>query len=150
WKQSIVAGELPDRRANSMVKFRKFLCACFGNIALLFLLVSFSTLPRVFHIPQASELLYPDQPLDEKTILITLLAQTLARLIFLQPVLVCFLYGMAWWTVRRGKASGRPWAIAASIVMILQGVLPILLAVRFWHEMSSPGLALEGFIAIFV
>jgi len=133
-----------------MIKFRRFLCACFGNIALLFLLVSFSTLPRVFHVLQPSDLRYPDQPLDEKAILVMLLAQTLARLIYLQPVLVCFLYSMAWWTVRRGKASGRGWAIAASIVMILQGVLPIVLAVRFWREMSSPGLALEGFIAIFV
>jgi Zn-dependent protease len=130
-----------------MIKFRRFLCACFGNIALLFLLVSFSTLPRVFHLPQASGVPYPDQPLDEKIILITLLAQILARLIFLQPVLVSFLYGMAWWKVKQGKPSGRGWAIAASILMIFQGVPPILIALRYSHQMS--GLALQGFIAIF-
>jgi len=130
-----------------MIKLRRFLCACFANISLLFLVVSFSTLPRVFHLPQVSASLYPDQPLNEKAILISLLAQTMARLIFLQPVLIAFLYGMAWWKVKHGKPSGRGWAIAASSVMILQGVPPILMAVRYWHEMS--GLALEGFVAIF-
>jgi Zn-dependent protease len=130
-----------------MIKFRKFLCACFGNIALLFLLVSFSTLPRVFHIPQTSELPYPDQPLNERTILIALLLQILARLIFLQPTLIAFLYGMAWWKVKQGKPSGRGWAIAANTLIVLQGVPPILLALRYWHQMS--GLALQGFFAIF-
>jgi len=79
--------------------------------------------------------------------MVVFLVHAMARLIFLQPALIAFLYGMAWWKVKRGKASGRGWAIGASTLMILQGVPPILLALCYRHQMS--GLALEGFAAIF-
>src|SRR5712692_524890 len=36
-------------------------------------------------------------------------------------------FGMAWWTARKGKASARGWAIAASLGCLILGILPVIL-----------------------
>jgi Zn-dependent protease len=127
-----------------MVKLRKFLCACFGQVALLFLVVSITCAPRIFTFDAGYE---PDQISREvwRQIAVAVLL-LLARLIFAIPLVLTVLYGMAWWTVRKGKASGRRWAIAASIVMIAQGIPVIALTAYTGRE--DHGLAFEGGIVL--
>ena len=129
-----------------MLRFKKILCACFGNIALVFILVSVSTLPHVFSTSHAEEFRLTPQQWTLQRELLRVLAETLARLIFLLPLILGVLYGMAWWTVRSGKPSGRKWTIAASVAMILQGIPQIVITCVAWDKLS--GLALEGFLAL--
>lgn len=105
-----------------MIKLRKFLCFCFGSLALLFLFVSFGILPFLLSISQ--EFAFNDtmsRTTIEKIILI--FATAVACLILLSPLLVTFLNGMAWWTIKQGKASARGWSIAASMSLIVSGSL---------------------------
>ena len=46
-------------------------------------------------------------------------------LIIASPLLVTFLNGMAWWTIKNGRPSGRGWAIAASLSLVVSGILII-------------------------
>jgi Zn-dependent protease len=129
-----------------MLRLKKFLCACFGNVALVFILVSVSTIPHVFQARQAQDFQLTPQEWTLPRELLMVLTDTLARLIFLLPLVLGVLYGMAWWTVKNGKPSGRKWAIAASVAMILQGIPQIVITFLAWHQLS--GLALEGFLAL--
>jgi hypothetical protein len=43
------------------------------------------------------------------------------------PLALAALYGMAWWTAKKGKSSSRGWAIAASLAMLLLSI-PLLIA----------------------
>jgi hypothetical protein len=48
-------------------------------------------------------------------------------------LLVAFTYGMTWWTFIKGKASGRGWGLAASLINILFFVLSFFLSVFHRH-----------------
>lgn len=45
------------------------------------------------------------------------------------PSALCF--GMAWWTIRSGKAYGRRWAIAASVLVLLPAIPLLILSLSF-------------------
>jgi hypothetical protein len=106
-----------------VLKLRKFLCGCFGGFALLFLFVSFGTLPFLLNISKefAFDDTLPTTTPFEK--IIFFFAAALVSLILLSPLLVTFLNGMAWWTIKQKKASARGWAIAASLTLIVSGIL---------------------------
>jgi hypothetical protein len=53
-------------------------------------------------------------------------------LIIASPLLVTFLNGMAWWTIKNGRPSGRGWAIAASLSLVVSGILIILPMWNTW------------------
>jgi hypothetical protein len=131
-----------------MLKLRKVLCTCFAQVALLFLLVSVTATPRILTLGDGHES-GPFQANPSAGFLLQIAAiflRLLAHFIFALPLLLTTLYGMAWWTVKTGKTSGRRWAVAASIAMILQGVPQLALTLYFWNETS--GLALEGLIVL--
>ena len=110
-----------------MLKLRKFLCGCFGFLALLFVMVSFGTVSHHLHSSNEPGFnsVWPNRtPLDKIFSLFMLL---LSKLILAMPPVLGFLYGMACWTIRQGKASGRRWAIAASLGMLVLSV-PLLVA----------------------
>jgi tetratricopeptide (TPR) repeat protein len=125
-----------------MLKFKKFLCVCFGNVALLFAVVSFEMVPhllRAAHWREFQNTLASADPAFRNDSAVLLF---LANLIFAMPPLIACLFGMAWWTLRRGKPSGRRWAIAASVAMLVLCV-PLLVAIVFAARYAghSPGLA---------
>ena len=62
------------------------------------------------------------------------------------PVGLAIFYGMAWWTVKRGKVSGRLWAIAASVAMLL--LLVPFLVVTYFALTYAPRGAGMGFLII--
>lgn len=103
-----------------MLKLRKFLCGCFAFMAPLFLFVSAFTIPFLFsqtnslHLPAEADGVLPSVKL------IAILLQFLAIMILVMPLVLGVLYGMAWWAIRKGKATGRRWAIAASVAMLVQ------------------------------
>jgi hypothetical protein len=70
----------------------------------------------------------------------------LSRLIFALPLILGLLYGMAWWTVKNGRRSGRGWAIAASVVMLLHGIPMLITTYYVWSY--GPGLARTGFLIL--
>lgn len=125
-----------------MVKLRRFLCGCFGNFALLFLLVSFGTIPFALRLSHESgiESIRPTITPFEKIIVIAVTA--LATLVLAIPAVVAFLNGMAWWTVRKSKNSGRGWAIAASLSLILSSI-PIALPLLGSRKYFSGGLFVD-------
>lgn len=105
-----------------MLKLRKFLCGCFGYIAAIYLFAAFFTLQSLFH-PHST---YHSVPLTHDTTLpsplLSIILLALSNVIRVMPLVLGALYGVAWWTVKQGKASGRGWAIAASLVMVLQTI----------------------------
>ena len=131
-----------------MLTLRKLLRVCFGNVALLFLFVSLTTVPRIFrfHPMHAHRHYSAVQSMVMSPDVISIAAMVLSRLVFAIPLALTILYGMAWWTLKTGKTSGRRWAVAASVAMILQGIPQIVLTCFFWKQLS--GLALEGFLAL--
>lgn len=109
-----------------MLKLRKLLCRCFGFLAMVFLFASYWAVQGLFlyfRDPGAYDLA-PSYKVSLRIISFVLFA--LSRFIGVMPLVMAFLFGMAWWTVKKGKASGRRWAIAASLLLALS-VLPILL-----------------------
>jgi hypothetical protein len=131
-----------------MIKLRKFLCTCFAQVALLFLLVSVGTTPRMFTLGEGASTgnFQSNAGNDFSLQLAAIFFHLLARVIFALPLILAALYGMAWWTVKTGKPSGRWWAIAASIAMVLQGIPQLALTIYFWTE--ARGLAFEGLIVL--
>jgi hypothetical protein len=123
-----------------MLKLRKFLCWWFGAISLFFLFVSslmVTGFQRFFlengignHRSWTGEA--PWQLILEAVI------YPLIMLIFASPLLVTIFNGMAWWTVKHGKASGRGWAIGASLSTIFTGFLIVLPALFFGVGESAP------------
>lgn len=131
-----------------MLTLRKFLCVCFGNLALLFLVVSVTAVPRIFSFQHAHAHRYqaPTHSAVLSPELISIIVVVVRSLIFAIPLVMTVLYGMAWWTVKNGKASGRLWAIAASAVMVLQGIPILFMTYIAWIE--GPSLALKGFLVL--
>jgi len=46
----------------------------------------------------------------------------LIKILVVMPPVLAFLYGMAWWTVKKGKASAGGWAISTSLAIFLQSI----------------------------
>jgi hypothetical protein len=129
-----------------MLKLRKFLCWWFGFLALIFLMTSFHMAQRHLHSSHGPGFssAWPIRTPLEKTFSLFMLS--LSKLILAMPPVLGVLYGMAWWTVRQGKASGRRWAIAASLGMLLLSV-PLLVASCF-IVMYSPRVAVTFLIFV--
>jgi hypothetical protein len=105
-----------------MLKLRRFLCACFGNFALVFIIVSITTVPRLFHYYHARGILSPTPGAIYHNKPVSIFLIVLLITILVSPLLVAFLNGMAWWTVRKSETSARGWAIAASLSLILSSI----------------------------
>ena len=103
-----------------MFTLRKLLRACFANAALIYAVASCSLIPLLFQM-HASNRVFLDNALRTPTLLENLLL-LLAQFIFILPVLLTALNGIAWWALRTGKKSARIWALAASLSLLLTGI----------------------------
>lgn len=106
-----------------MRKFRKLLVGVFSFVASLEILISLIAIPAFFGFIKGSlshqNLLDPYGPavrLGQGLLLIAI------ALLFAMPPVAGWLYGMAWWKLKRGRPSGRGWAIAASVAILVQGL----------------------------
>lgn len=115
-----------------MLKLRKFLCGCFGYLALIFFIISFGSVPNLLRFIHGIgiENALPSITLTQK--IISIVISVLASLIIAIPLLVTFLNGIAWWAVKNGKASGRGWAISASLSLIIASVSLVLPMKDIW------------------
>ena len=120
-----------DRTAK-LLQLRKFLCGCYGAFTLLYIFVSFGTVPRIARFSQeiAINSIMPDRTPAQN--ILTIFVSALAMLILAIPLVVAFLNGMAWWTVKKGKTSARGWAIAASISLLLSSIPLVLPMIYSW------------------
>jgi hypothetical protein len=106
-----------------MLRLRKFLIGAFVYIAASGALISLFAVPACISLVKAGvthqQIWNPQGPSAPigRTASVTGLA-----LLFGMPPIVAFLYGMAWWKLRRGAPSGRRWAIAASCSILVQGI----------------------------
>jgi Peptidase family M50 len=102
-----------------MSKLGKFLSWCFGLEALCFLPISLIVLWTVL-----TNILRPAHP---GTASLTVAKAVVVAALFM--LLACApLFGMAWWTTWKGKASAQGWAIAASVTNTILGLAPALLS----------------------
>jgi len=95
------------------------MCGCFRFLALLFVVVSISTLSLLFRPSHAHNILPGTQSPAGPGNLLSIFLHLLIGVLRVTPTLLAFLYGMAWWRLKAGKASGRSWAIAASLAILL-------------------------------
>jgi hypothetical protein len=100
---------------------RQILRTCFANAALIYLVASTSLIPVLYRMQASNREFLSNAPrtptFTEQMLLL------LSQLIFATPVILALLNGMAWWTLRTGKKSGRVWAIAASLSLILSSTM---------------------------
>jgi hypothetical protein len=119
-----------------MLRLRKFLRGCFGYLALLFLLISTSTIPSLFHPfheHRAAQLaIDTDLPLE----LLHILLGVFQKLVLVMPLALGILYAIAWWTFSHGQRSARRWAIASSMAALLQGI-PVCIGI-YYSWIDSP------------
>jgi hypothetical protein len=99
-------------------QLRRFLSGCFGFFALSFLLAAITTVPLASRIPGSSLALraHGASPHEQWAML------SLSKFLFILPLILGYLFAMAWWTTRKGKASARAWALAASLLIALQSI----------------------------
>jgi len=121
-----------------MLKLRKFLCGCFGLLALLYLPFSVSTIPALLYSPKINGLLPVTPAGFAFWRFIALFYREFARIMLATPLLLGLLYGMVWWTFKEGRTSARSWAIAASLASILMS-LPILVTTIYLSSHAAPG-----------
>ncbi|MGA2653529.1 MAG: M50 family metallopeptidase [Terracidiphilus sp.] len=72
----------------------------------------------------------------------------LALLVATLPIPLTALYATAWWTIRQAKRSARSWALAASIVTVLQGIAFVIPFFAYQGQMSV--ILSEGFIFLLI
>jgi hypothetical protein len=103
-----------------MSKLRAFLCGSFGFLASVFLFISISTVPKLLPFSHAAS-----------SVLATrgIVAMLVDKLILSMPLVLAVCCGMAWWRVKAGKRSGRGWAIAASLALLLLSI-PLMIGKR--------------------
>lgn len=113
-----------------MLTLRKLLASAFGTVALIAGLVSLGTTVPLLHPPYH----FHSVPLHgEQTPWLRLWSTVLlglVMLLLLSPPVLAGLYGMAWWTLKRAKASARKWAIAASTAILVHS-LPLLVVIAY-------------------
>ena len=104
-----------------MLTLRKLMHVCFANAAILFFVCSITAVPFFFKMQEY----YKSAPADSLPVLTISqsLLLDLGNFIVLSPVLITFVNGMAWWTLRAGKTSARFWALAASLTFLLMSGL---------------------------
>ena len=95
-----------------MHDLRKFMCWIYATSSLLGLWTAFWFIPGIIHRD------YAQFPL--RSLLVSAVFPTMATI-----------YGVAWWTVWKGKTSARGWGIAASLTNILIP-LQIIIFSRNW------------------
>lgn len=103
-----------------MLILRKLVRACFANAALIYLIASCSVLPALFRMRASNRDFLQDAP-RTPTLLESLLL-LLAQFIFVLPILLTAINGIAWWNLRAGKKSARMWALTASLSLLLTGI----------------------------
>lgn len=131
-----------------MLKLRKLLPGVFPFVAALFVLVSFGSVSRLILSARSPHHFLIHRDLSPWMQGLSLVLLALSELILAMPPLVAFLYGMAWWKLRGGKPSGRGWAIAASVSMLVQAV-PLYTATLYIYRYSSRGAGgLNAFLLI--
>lgn len=113
-----------------MLKFRRLLGSTFGFLALVFLLASVSVVPVALRAFRDGSLLPPGTHAAMHPVMLTGTLRIFLGVFLLIPPVFALCFGMAAWTIRRGVPSARPWALAASAVVLLQTV-PLLLAMGF-------------------
>lgn len=99
-----------------MSGFAKFLSWCFGIAALLNAAAAAGALSVVLRPEYLRQL--------EHSGASALLVAAIVLLLFGSVAV----FGMAWWTTRKGTASARLWAIAASVLSVLLGLGPAILS----------------------
>ena len=104
-----------------MPTLRKILRTCFAYSALIYLVASSSLIPVLYRMQVSKRAILADAPraptFTEQMMLM------LSQLIFATPLILALFTGMAWWTLRTGKKSGRVWAIAASLSLLLSSAM---------------------------
>ena len=130
-----------------MVKLRKFLCACFGFVALLYGFVAFGT---VRHLGRALHADHQPGPYSPPPWLAVVGLHALAYLIRLSPLVIAVLCAAAWFTLRSGKSSGRRWAIAASTALLLVDAVLAISLVIIWAYVRNQNSAAAGWWAFFL
>lgn len=110
-----------------MVRLKRFLGGTFSCFAVVFLVLSISSASLALRVIRGQSLTLPSYhhyghsaPPSGFLLFFSLLA----------PPILAFCFGMASLTIRRGKPSARPWAIASSILMLLLS-LPFLISALF-------------------
>jgi len=104
-----------------MPRLRTFLHGCFAYATFLYFLASVLIVKEIFR----SSLAHPFHRIAHKPLslsLFPLLLWALGILFRMMPVILTVTSGMAWWTLKAGKASGRVWAIAASTSILLASI----------------------------
>lgn len=128
-----------------MPGLRKFLRGCFAYSALLYVLVAVKTLQSLFK----ESLLFDRMPqVDQESARLKLLAVSILVLhdfLYILPLLLAVVFGIAWWTLRNGRPSARRWAIAASIAMLVSAV-PLLPAAYFMATYGYRSMATSVFM----
>jgi hypothetical protein len=128
-----------------MVTVRRLLQSAFGFVALIYISASFVTLA---HLPAFLSRFSPYQPagdLQEHATLLRLASlsiRILSVLVITLPLPLAALYCTTWWILQARKTSARIWALAASVVTILQGIPILVLTLRDWDLINgklSPG-----------
>lgn len=121
------------------------MCGCFGNFALVFIMVSTATVPRLFHSYYARGILSSTPGAIHHNKPLSIFQIVLLTIILVSPAFVAFLNGMAWWTVKKGKTSARGWAIAASLSLIISSI-PVFAPALFARKYTP----IEFLIGLFV
>jgi len=133
-----------------MLRLKKFLCVCFGLLALMGLAISIHTVPFVFHhphLPDAHRLLSTNpHAIHSVRALSPIVVFVLIKLLYVMPTVLAFLYGMAWWTVKKGKKSAGGWAISTSLAILLHSIPFFVVTYYVWAY--APRGAWIGFLAI--
>lgn len=111
----------PPGGPQSVLKLRKSLLGIFAYVAAVFAFASLGTVQHLFSFAHTANE-FPDRNLSPAIVLWSHVLVALGELILVIPPFIAFFYGMAWWKIRKGRPSGRGWAIAASAFMLLQAV----------------------------
>jgi hypothetical protein len=110
----------------------KILRRCFAYATFVFALLSFIVVPAlvVAPFPHAAPAYHAD--------VTGMILIFMRELILSLPPVLAVVCGMAWWTVKNGRASSRRWAMAASSLFLLYS-LPFLVADIAIIEYSMAG-----------
>jgi hypothetical protein len=96
-----------------MVKLAKFLNWCFALTGLAVGALCLLSLWSYLHSPHS------------RIATLTAGKAAVLSLLFGGQMAVAMVFGMAWWTIRKGRSSARGWAIAASTAEILFSAVPV-------------------------
>ena len=106
-----------------MPKFRKFMSACFGYGALVYLLAGIPLLSFVLRMnAQTGTMASAGRTLTLPDTLVLLMVKA----IFLSATVVGSVNAIAWWTLKNRKRGARLWALAASVSYLLVSALQVI------------------------